>query len=222
MNFYYNINNHFFWFIKKNDTIKINKPFKHRKLFFMIFFTIIISIVAYLIGAIPTGYLIAKLNGIADIRAHGSGNIGATNVSRFLGKHYFFLIFFLDASKAFLFIQLIRPYFDFSYLCIFASILLFGNGYSIFLRGTGGKGVATLCGLLANLQPVVLLPLCIVWTLIVLLTRTIGIASVGASICLPIYAYTLHNSTFFLFSLFTASWIIHTHRSNIANYWNNH
>ena len=55
-------------------------------------FTFIIGLLAYLIGAIPTGYLIAKLNGIADIRAHGSGNIGATNVARFLGKHYFFII----------------------------------------------------------------------------------------------------------------------------------
>src|ERR1700730_10712106 len=110
-------------------------------------FTIFYAIIAYLVGAIPTGYIIAKLKGISDIRQHGSGNIGATNISRVLGKHYFFLIFFLDAGKAYLFLQLIKPYFDFSYLCFFAGILLFGNGYSIFLRGTGGKGGATLCGL---------------------------------------------------------------------------
>src|SRR5436309_2769790 len=56
--------------------------------------TLFIGLLAYLIGAIPTGYLIAKLKGITDIRHHGSGNIGATNVSRILGKHYFFLVFF--------------------------------------------------------------------------------------------------------------------------------
>src|SRR5690348_15473304 len=109
--------------------------------------TLLTGTAAYLVGAIPTGYLIAKLKGITDIRQHGSGNIGATNVSRILGKHYFFLIFFLDAGKAYLFIHALKAHFSFNYLCIFASIVLVGNGYSIFLRGSGGKGVATLFGL---------------------------------------------------------------------------
>lgn len=185
-------------------------------------FLIIIGLLAYVIGAIPTGYLIAKLNGIADIRAYGSGNIGATNVSRFLGKHYFFIIFFLDAGKAFLFMHLIRPYFDFSYLCLFTGILLFGNGYSIFLQGSGGKGIATLCGLLAQLYPAILLPLFIIWLLTLFITKTVGIASVAATTYLPICAYTTQNNPFFLFSLFAAALIIWKHRSNIQAYWNNH
>lgn len=183
--------------------------------------TLIIGLLAYIIGAIPTGYLIAQLKGITDIRTHGSGNIGATNVSRFLGKTYFFLIFFLDAGKAFLFIHLIQSYVDFNYLCIFASIVLFGNGCSIFLQGGGGKGVATLCGLLASLYPAALMPLFIIWLFILLMTNTVGIASVGAVACLPIYAYTTHNQDFFLFSLFATLWIIRTHRTNIQLYWNN-
>jgi glycerol-3-phosphate acyltransferase PlsY len=187
----------------------------------MIFFTFIIGLLAYLIGAIPTGYLIAKLNGIADIRAHGSGNIGATNVARFLGKHYFFIIFFLDAGKAFLFMHLVQPYFDFNYLCLFAGVLLFGNGYSIFLNGGGGKGVATLCGLVASLAPTVILPLLSVWILLLLITKTVGIASISAALCLPCYAYTTHNNPFFIFSLFAAAWIINSHQSNIKQYWNN-
>jgi len=183
--------------------------------------TLIIGLVAYIIGAIPTGYLIAQLKGIADIRTHGSGNIGATNVSRFLGKHYFFLIFFLDAGKAFLFMHLIQSYVDFSYLCVVASILLFGNGYSIFLQGSGGKGVATLCGLLASLYPAALIPLFIIWLFILFITNTVGIASVSTVACLPVYAYATYNQDFFLFSLFATLWIIRTHRTNIQLYWNN-
>jgi glycerol-3-phosphate acyltransferase PlsY len=193
--------------------------------------TIIIALLAYLVGAIPTGYLIAKLKGIADIRAHGSGNIGATNVSRVLGKHYFFLIFFLDAGKAFLFIHLMKQYFDCTYLCIFAGLLLFGNGYSIFLQGSGGKGVATLLGLLAALELPVIPFLLATWAIALLATRTVGIASVTAVGFLPCYIYVAtHNDSFFMFSLnhtpfyifclFASGLVLWKHRSNIQAYWN--
>ncbi len=185
-------------------------------------FVIIIGLLAYIIGAIPVGYLIAQLKGIADIRAHGSGNIGATNVSRFLGLHYFFLIFLLDAGKAFLFIYVVTPYFDNNYLCIFASLLLLGNGYSLFLRGSGGKGVATLCGLIAALCPMAVLPLLCVWALLLLITKTVGIASVGAAACLPIYAYFYADYQFLLFTYFATGIIFWKHRSNIQAYWKNH
>jgi glycerol-3-phosphate acyltransferase PlsY len=185
----------------------------------MVFFSILIALCAYLVGAIPTGYLIAQLKGIADIRKHGSGNIGATNVSRVLGKHYFFIIFLLDAGKAYLFIHAIKHYFDFNYLCIFASIVLFGNGCSIFLRGSGGKGVATLAGLLVALHAPTAILLCGIWLLWVLITHTVGIASVAAALCLPISGYINHNGAFLLFSLFATLWIIYTHRSNIQAYW---
>lgn len=188
--------------------------------FIMNISTVIIGALAYLIGAIPTGYLIAQLKGITDIRAHGSGNIGATNVSRILGKHYFFLIFFLDAGKAFLFLHVTKPYFDFNHLCIFASILLFGNGCSIFLRGSGGKGVATLFGLLVALNTYTAIILFGIWATLLVLTHTVGIASVGAAAWLPFCAYTTHNPPLFLFSLFAALWIVRTHQSNIQAYWN--
>lgn len=178
------------------------------------------AILAYLIGAIPTGYLIAQLKGISDIRRYGSGNIGATNVSRVLGKHYFFIIFLLDAGKAYLFINLIKSYFDYNYLCFFAGLLLLGNGCSLFLRGSGGKGVATLCGLLVALNPYIALILLSIWSVLLALIKTVGIASVGAVIWLPFCAYIFNNSSFFLFSLFATLWIIYTHRSNIWTYWN--
>jgi len=184
-------------------------------------FIIIIGLLAYLVGAIPTGYLIAKLKGIADIREHGSGNIGATNVSRILGKQYFFLIFLIDAGKALLFIHAIKPYFDFDYLCICAGIVLFGNGCSVFLRGSGGKGVATLFGLLVALSTHTAVMLFGIWAILLAITRTVGLASVGAAVWLPFCAYLMHNPPLFLFSLFATLWIVQTHRSNIAAYWNN-
>jgi acyl phosphate:glycerol-3-phosphate acyltransferase len=194
-------------------------------------FTTFYAIIAYLVGAIPTGYIIAKLKGISDIRQHGSGNIGATNVSRVLGTHYFFLIFFLDAGKAYLFMQALKPYFDYSHLCLFAGILLVCNGCSIFLRGSGGKGVATLVGLLLALNSTIAFRLFIIWSLQLLMTKTVGIASVGTIGWLPFFSYKLllspsynsynmYNPSFFLFSLFATVWIIYTHRSNIMAYWN--
>lgn len=184
-------------------------------------FTLFIGSLAYLIGALPTGYLIAKLKGITDIRAHGSGNIGATNVARILGKHYFFLIFFLDAGKAYLFIHAIQPYFEFSICCIFAMILLIGNGCSIFLRGGGGKGVATLFGLLLALHPTTAVIVFGIWAIFLVIIQTVGIASVAAAVWLPFCTYRLHNPSLFLFSLFATLWIIYTHTSNIKAYWNN-
>lgn len=183
---------------------------------------LITAAIAYIIGAIPTGYLIAQLKGIADIRAHGSGNIGATNVSRLLGMHYFFLIFFLDAGKAFLFMYTIAPYFSSEYSYLFASIVLLGNGCSLFLQGSGGKGVATLFGLLAALNIYAVSILLAAWLIIMICTRTVGIASVGAILLLPPCAYTTHDPYFFLFSLFAALWIVQTHRTNLITYWKKH
>lgn len=113
----------------------------------------LISIVgAYLVGAFPSGYVLARLFKGVDIRQHGSGNIGASNAARVLGKHYFVPIFLLDACKAWGALALFS-YFNpesgvfVPYLVAFA--LLLGNAFSIFLRFTGGKGVATSLGIIA-------------------------------------------------------------------------
>jgi len=183
---------------------------------------LIIVLLAYFIGAIPTGYIIARLNGIRDIRQHGSGNIGATNVARTLGLPYFFLIFFLDAGKAFLFLYCIQPYISSQLMYLCAAILLLGNGYSPLLSGSGGKGVATLFGISAACSSALVVILCAVWGVILLITRTVGIASVGAAIALPVYAWLKMDLSFFIFSCFCAVWIIVRHRTNICRYWEKH
>lgn len=174
---------------------------------------------AYVIGAIPIGYIIARLKGVQDIRKHGSGNIGATNVSRMFGLHYFFFIFLLDASKAFLFMYMILSYFPAEYLYCFAALFLLGNTCSLFLNGSGGKGVATLCGLLAALNLTPVLFLLGVWCCAMVLTKTVGISSVISVLCLPVYALALKDYAFFVFACGVAGWIVWLHRSNIRVYW---
>lgn len=190
------------------------------KVFFVVNIIVIITaILAYLIGSIPTGYIIARLKGIQDIRQHGSGNIGATNVSRLLGLHYFFFIFFLDASKAFLFICAIKPYFPDEYLYCFAIIVLLGNTCSLFLNGRGGKGVATLFGLLSALNLTAVGALLAMWSASMVMTKTVGISSVMAMLTLPLYALIYTDYSFFICACVVSAWVIWLHRSNIDTYW---
>lgn len=99
--------------------------------FFLIVFCVFFS---YFIGSIPTGYLVARFFGVRDIRKHGSGNIGATNVARILGKHFFVPVFLCDATKAFLNMYVLQlAGVSTGYIVICAAAHLFGNGHSAFL-----------------------------------------------------------------------------------------
>lgn len=182
--------------------------------FFLIF-------IAYLIGSIPNGFLLARILGIQDIRAHGSGNIGATNVARILGKKYFVLILLLDTSKAFLYLSLLSYYLVDQIIIYYAAAsLLLGNVFSIFLRGHGGKGVSTAFGIMLALQPIVVLYVLSVWLIVFILTRTVGIASVVSALCLsPIAWYCVPNDyAFVLLSIFSSVIILWRHQENIRNY----
>ncbi len=99
---------------------------------------------AYFVGALPSGYLIANCAGISDITQHGSGTIGATNVGRQLGVSYFFLIFFIDAGKAAAIMYVLPVYAR----PLGIIMLMLGNSCSPFIRFGGGKGVATLIGIM--------------------------------------------------------------------------
>lgn len=104
----------------------------------MIITNIIGLIGAYLVGSIPTGYLIAQWAGIADIRKHGSGNIGATNVARLLGVHFFFIVFFIDALKAYCYLRYMQSMTsDVLVHALIAIALLLGNIFSCFLEFRG-------------------------------------------------------------------------------------
>lgn len=133
-------------------------------------------IVAYLVGALPIGFLIAKWAGVDDITRHGSGTMGATNVARTLGVPFFFLVFCIDAGKA----ALVMHYAPASVWPVCIIGLMVGNTCSIFLRGGGGKGVATLVGILAIINSSLLFFFLSVWGIMLLLLRSVGKASTCA------------------------------------------
>lgn len=182
---------------------------------------VVLGSCAYAIGAIPTGFLLARLVGIADIRSHGSGNIGATNVARLLGVHYFIPVFLIDSGKAYFYLWLVAFLFGYSSvsLLIAAALLLIGNGYSIFLQGSGGKGVATAVGIVLFLNPIAAVVTCIAWVVGMVVTQTVGISSVMAAVILPLYVFCAsHESSLFFLMLFIALWVVWRHRNNMSQY----
>jgi glycerol-3-phosphate acyltransferase PlsY len=186
--------------------------------------------VSYFVGALPTGYWFAKYIFNIDITKSGSGNIGATNVGRILGKKYFALIFLIDFLKAFLTLYVVSYIFSNSgldaqrLLILSAMALLFGNAYSIFLKFNGGKGVATTVGILASLFPAKLLLLFMcAWLLILYVIRKPFIASLMAVyLSCPVYYFCFsrnnnqygHNYFFYLL-IFICFWLTLRHTPNI-------
>jgi glycerol-3-phosphate acyltransferase PlsY len=172
----------------------------------------------YLIGAIPTGAWIARIGGIADITQHGSGNIGATNVGRLLGPFYFCVVFFIDLFKAFIYLKISphkTPYEE----LIIAGALLFGNGYSLFLRGKGGKGVATAAGIGLALFPDIFFALGFIWAIAFFITKTVGIASAITFFMLPLIGFfTPYQWPFFCLMLSISIWGLYRHKDNLRRY----
>jgi glycerol-3-phosphate acyltransferase PlsY len=171
---------------------------------------------AYGIGSIPIGYLIARRQGIDDIRRYGSGAIGATNVGRLLGPRYFVLVFFLDAIKAYGYLELLT-FWDLSRVALLlcSGALLFGNSYPLFLRGAAGKGVATMAGIMYALNPFLCSVLLVTWLITFGVVGIVGIASVITALLLPLYALLLTDTYGLLFMIIVAVWVIWRHRVNI-------
>lgn len=154
--------------------------------------TFVLAIVSYLIGAIPFGYIAGKLKGV-DLRAAGSGNIGATNAGRVLGKKWGYAVFVLDFGKGALgafFGQFVNdndlpaglP------LAVCGAAAFLGHIFPIYLGFHGGKGVATGAGVIASLVPGPFACALLVWLLVVLATRMISAGSVAASLALIAWA----------------------------------
>lgn len=180
----------------------------------------LIPIIAYVIGSIPVGFLIACCFGVEDIRLHGSGNIGATNVGRVLGAPFFLLVFFLDFIKAYGFLYAatklgVPP----NVIMMSAVALLLGNGCSIFLNFQGGKLIATSAGIVTFVHPLLSAILVLVWLIAFCVIRIVGISSVIGLFFLPLIGWYLNVSrNAFLLLWFIAAWGIWRHQKNIINY----
>jgi len=178
----------------------------------------------YIVGSIPTGYLIGRSQGI-DIRQHGSGNIGATNVWRVMGSTWGLLAFVFDFLKGFLPLYLARVFgmADGDYwstplllvICGIAAIL--GHNYTPWLGFKGGKGIATSAGVLGALMPVVLAIALSLWIIAVLITRTVSIGSILAAVVLAPAAAWFYPRDWIYLGLATLAGglAVWRHRANI-------
>ena len=180
---------------------------------FMIF--ALALIVSYIIGSIPVGYLIARLKGI-DIREHGSGNIGTTNVWRNLGIIPGLITLTGDVAKGFLgvFIGLKAGGQGLEILCGMAAIA--GHSWSVFLRFKGGKIIATGLGVIIAISYQVALFAIVVWLVTVAVSMYVSLGSLAAAITVPIFMYLLGLETsYVVFGIFIAIIAVYKHSSNI-------
>jgi glycerol-3-phosphate acyltransferase PlsY len=182
-----------------------------------------------LLGSFPSGLLISRTRGV-DIRKHGSGNIGATNVLRVLGKKWGYLVFALDALKGFAAVRIafsialaVGPGITPRELVGIAGGLacIFGHTFPVWLRFRGGKGVATSAGVLLGLMPLAVVSVFAVWVILFQFTRYVSVASIGAAAALPLFVLLylrldlLTGASLFPFSILIAGVVVWRHRSNM-------
>lgn len=155
----------------------------------------VILVIVYLFAAIPWGLLIGRWNGI-DIRQHGSGNIGATNVRRTLGKSWGRLCFFCDFMKGFLPVFVLHAMIVRGWIndpgqlteALAALVCVAGHMWSIYIGFKGGKGISTMFGVMLALAPFSLLVAGAIWGAVFYASRYVSLASVAASAALPVVA----------------------------------
>lgn len=175
-------------------------------------------IVIYLIAAIPTGVVLAKVMGYEDVRDKGSGNIGATNVYRVAGKLPGILTLVGDILKGFLPLLACKVWLTPTpaQLGIACATAIVGHCYPVYLKFRGGKGIATALGIFLVLSPVALLGAAIVFGVTVAISRFISLGSVLAAMSAPLLVLMLNQpQPIFLATLFIAALIVWRHRSNI-------
>ncbi|MCD8024839.1 MAG: glycerol-3-phosphate 1-O-acyltransferase PlsY [Candidatus Gastranaerophilales bacterium] len=181
---------------------------------------IIIALISYLIGSIPTGYIIVKLKTGEDIRNTGSGSTGATNVKRVLGKKWFFTVMILDAIKGMIPVILTKGFVSgdtWGLLPVSAAIMvIIGHSKPVFLNFKGGKSVASGIGTLYALNPFTGLILTLIWGVITWVSKYVSIGSITALIIAPFLMYFLNNPpAYTLYAIIAAIYIIYLHRENI-------
>lgn len=177
--------------------------------------------VAYVVGATPFGFLAGRLRGL-DLRQHGSGNIGATNALRVLGKPVGIAVLVLDMLKGLLPVLLARSVSDSSVIHIATALAaILGHNYTFWLGFKGGKGIATTAGAILPIMPWALLVALVTWIAVLLASRYVSVASIAAAIIIPATLLVQSlltgkwDAVILGFALFAASLAIWRHRPNI-------
>jgi glycerol-3-phosphate acyltransferase PlsY len=193
----------------------------------MVFPILLIAIAAYLLGSIPTGYLLMRLFRHEDIRQAGSGNIGATNVLRSGGKILGAITFLLDMLKGcsavwlgyFLGVHLLPQCSPYDAQALAALIAVLGHVFPVWLRFHGGKGVSTGFGVFLAATPLAALAAISVFFLVILISRYVSLASILGAASFPLFAWILVKSDrppfFIAVEFFVALLIVDKHHQNI-------
>ncbi len=180
-------------------------------------------IASYLVGSVPFGLLIAKgVKGI-DLRQHGSGNIGATNVFRVVGKKWGILALLLDAAKGYAGVWVAARFFAGGEVyeeLVFGLAAIMGHSFPVWLRFKGGKGVATSLGVFLAIVPVPTLIAFGLWAAVFAVVRIISVASLSAAVMFPVLIFVLcRNQPGFggvlSVAVLLAAFIVYTHRANV-------
>ncbi|MEN9572521.1 MAG: acyl-phosphate--glycerol-3-phosphate acyltransferase [Verrucomicrobiota bacterium] len=186
---------------------------------------ITLILLSYLLGSIPTGFLVAKAKGV-DIRSVGSGNIGATNVFRILGKGPGIFVLTADAMKGVLAVALVAPFASklgtssdallphFPALAGICAIL--GHNYTCWLKFKGGKGIATTAGVFAALAPAAFGIALATWLVVFAVSRYVSLASIVAAVALPLAVWLTGNGALLIgVSTALGALAIYKHKANI-------
>ncbi|MCU0665976.1 MAG: glycerol-3-phosphate 1-O-acyltransferase PlsY [Candidatus Omnitrophica bacterium] len=187
-------------------------------------------IISYLVGSIPTAYLAGRILKGIDIREFGSGNIGATNALRVLGKKTGFIVLLVDVLKGIVPVILLGNYVlsqnkalsqEFVYICIAASCVI-GHIWTIFLKFKGGKGVATSLGVLIGISlklhavAISLGIMLVIWLAVFMIFRMVSLASVIAALAFPACIFILKQPlSLFIFAFILSFLVAWRHRANI-------
>lgn len=188
------------------------------------------GIIGYLIGSFPTGYIVGRLRGV-DIRTVGSGNVGATNVTRVLGKQFGYPVFVVDFLKGLVPLLLARaiahryqldPFATDWCVAVAGFFAVIGHSYPVWLGFKGGKGVATSLGLIFGINWIAALIMFAVWIVLFKVTRYVSVASIIAAGALPIamvallLLHQLQTSVLVYFALLLTVIVVFRHRSNMS------
>jgi glycerol-3-phosphate acyltransferase PlsY len=187
----------------------------------------LLILLAYLIGSIPTALIVSKRIFNIDIRDFGSGNMGATNTFRVLGPKYGTLVLLLDVMKGMLAtgLYVLLPYYfsnelyRTNFMIGLGLACVLGHVFPLFAQFRGGKGVATLLGMMIAIQPVIAICCAGVFVFVLFLTRYVSLSSILAAAMLPIsvlWIWNEHEVLYRIFALLVAGMVIITHQKNIS------
>ncbi len=177
------------------------------------------TVFAYLIGGLPFGYLVVHLSFGKDVRTMGSGNIGATNVHRTVGRKAGIIVLLLDIVKGFLavLVATLVSRGDALAVAFAAGAVMVGHCYPVFLRFKGGKAVACFIGAFAGLTPLALVVSLVIFIAVVAFTKYISLGSIVSALIFPFAVWWIDYvpQPIFVASIFAALLIVYRHKANI-------